>query len=115
MLMETSVISLAFSPDSKLIASGTKSGKIKVWDIENGKCRNKLSTAHSQGVTSVCFNRDASQLLSASFDSTLRLFGLLSSKLLKEFRGHTAWVNNAIFSGDYNMVISGGRFIYIKF
>jgi WD40 repeat-containing protein SMU1 len=113
MLMETTIISLAFSIDSKLIASGTKSGKIKVWLIENGKCRNKLSTAHSQGVTSLCFNRDASQLLSASFDSTLRLFGLVSSKMLKEFRGHTAWVNNAIFSRDYDKVISGGRCIHI--
>lgn len=113
MLMETSVLCLSFSRDSKLLASGARNGKIKVWDIEQGKCRNKLSTAHSQGVTSVSFSEDSTQLLSASFDQTLRIFGLISGKMIKEFRGHSSWVNSAIYSQDYTKVISGGRYLIV--
>lgn len=31
-----------------------------------------------------------------------------SSKIMKEFRGHTAFVNDARFSADFNTVVTGG-------
>ena len=40
-------------------------------------------------VTCLQFSKDNSQLLSASFDMTVRVHGLKSGKTLKEFRGHT--------------------------
>jgi WD40 repeat-containing protein SMU1 len=54
----------------------------------------------------VCFNRDGSQVLSTSFDHTVRLHGLKSGKTLKEFRGHTSFVNDAIFSNDMSRILS---------
>lgn len=46
------------------------------------------------------------QVLSGSFDGTVRVHGLKSGKMLKEFRGHTSYVNDAIFSADGAQVIS---------
>ena len=40
-------------------------------------------------MTCLQFSKDNSQLLSASFDMTVRVHGLKSGKTLKEFRGHT--------------------------
>ena len=43
-------------------------------------------------VTCLQFSKDNSQLLSASFDMTVRVHGLKSGKTLKEFRGHTRFI-----------------------
>lgn len=39
-------------------------------------------------------------MLSGSFDGTVRVHGLKSGKMLKEMRGHSSFVNDAIFSAD---------------
>lgn len=44
----------------------------QVWRILNGTCLNRIERAHSKAVTCVCFNKDSSQLLSGSFDQTIR-------------------------------------------
>ena len=49
------------------------------------------------------------QVLSGSFDGTVRVHGLKSGKMLKEMRGHTSFVNDAIFSADGSQV--GRRWI----
>ncbi|XP_058641272.1 WD40 repeat-containing protein SMU1 isoform X3 [Onychostoma macrolepis] len=106
MMMDEAVLCLAVSHDSDMIASGAQDGKIQVWRILNGTCLNRIERAHSKAVTCVCFNKDSSQLLSASFDQIIRLHGLKSGKMLKEFRGHTAHINDVIFSHDGQHVIS---------
>lgn len=37
-----------------------------------------------------------------------RIHGIKSGKLLKEFRGHTSFVNDAVFSSDSSRVLTGG-------
>jgi len=54
----------------------------------------------------VALSKDGTQVLSASFDGTVRVHGLKSGKMLKEFRGHTSYVNDAIYSSDGSQVIS---------
>ncbi|KAG0051325.1 Serine/threonine-protein kinase smu1 [Gryganskiella cystojenkinii] len=106
MAMESAVLSLGFSKDSEMLASGAQDGKIKVWKIQTGQCLRRYSPAHQGGVTSVCFSPDGTQVLSASFDLTVRLHGLKSGKMLKEFRGHTSYVNHASFSLDGTQILS---------
>lgn len=72
MMMEEAVISLAFSRDSEMLASGAQNGKVIVWKIATGQMLRRFEKAHSMGVTCLQFSKDNSQILSASFDTTLR-------------------------------------------
>uniref|UniRef100_A0AAY5EEX7 WD40 repeat-containing protein SMU1 n=1 Tax=Electrophorus electricus TaxID=8005 RepID=A0AAY5EEX7_ELEEL len=79
---------------------------VQVWKIQSGQCLRRFERAHSKGVTCVSFSKDSSQLLSASFDQTIRVHGLKSGKCLKEFRGHSSFVNEATFTPDGHHIIS---------
>ncbi|KAJ4458162.1 putative Smu-1 suppressor of mec-8 and unc-52 protein [Paratrimastix pyriformis] len=60
------------------------------------------------GVTCMQFSRDGSHLLSGSFDKTIRVHGLKSGKLLKEYKGHQSFVNCLTYTSDGNRIVSGG-------
>lgn len=82
-------------------------GKIKVWKLQSGQCLRRFEKAHSKGVTRVRFSKDSSQVMSCSFDHTIRIHGLKSGKLLKEFRGHTSFVNDVVYAADGHHILSG--------
>jgi WD40 repeat-containing protein SMU1 len=86
MVQEGSVLCCAFSRDGDHIATGNQTGQIRIWKLSTGQCLRKFLQAHPQGITSVSFARDGTQILSTSFDQTARIHGLKSGKTLKEFR-----------------------------
>jgi WD40 repeat-containing protein SMU1 len=106
MMMKKAVLCVAVSRDNSLLASGSQSGQIIVWRIASGTPVRTFERAHSQGVTSLSFSTDGTQLLSASFDQTVRVHGLQSGRMLKEFRGHKSFVNGAVYSHDGSKVLS---------
>lgn len=106
MMHEDAILCCSFSKDSKYLVTGSQSGQLKIWKISSGSCQKKFNQAHSQGITSVSFSKDNSHLLTSSYDSTVRVHGLKSGKTLREFRGHTSFVNGAIFSKSNDLIIS---------
>ena len=66
------VKSVAFSPDNKVLASGSEDKTIILWDVETGKQVNSLSK-HAGSVNQVTFGRDGSLLVSASADASVMI------------------------------------------
>ena len=87
------VRSLAFSPDGKILASGSLDCTIRLWNVETGQCL-QILTGHTSGVQSVAFSNDGTTLASGSNDKTIRLWNLQTRECLLVLSGHT---NNIIF------------------
>jgi WD40 repeat-containing protein SMU1 len=86
--------------EGRFDTAGDQAGCIKVWKVATGRCLQKFERAHGDGVTSVYFSNDSTQVLSASFDGSMRVHGLRSGRMLREFRGHKSYVNSARYSVD---------------
>ena len=57
-------------------------------------------TGHTEQVYQVALSADEKQLLSASFDKTIRLWDFGGGRELKRFEGHAAGVQGACFGPD---------------
>ena len=76
------VNSLKFSPDGKILASGSDDSTIKIWDVENEKELRTLS-GHSDNVMSISFSPDGKTIASGSLDKTIKLWDVESGKGLQ--------------------------------
>lgn len=100
-------LSLAFSPDGKVLASGTSEGNIQLWDVASGKIAATLK-GHSNSVNCVAFSSDGKVLASASGDSTIRLWDIQTARNTTTLNGHTSYVQALAFSLDGKRLVSGG-------
>jgi WD40 repeat protein len=98
---------IAFSPGGDLIASGTVSGAIQIWNASNLSSIATIRGHHGQ-VTSIAFSSDGSQVVSGSDDGTVRIRPVTSSEeQLAPIPGHDARVTHVVFSSDGSRLVSG--------
>ncbi|MBM3234980.1 hypothetical protein FJZ31_01645 [Candidatus Poribacteria bacterium] len=106
------VYSVAFSPDGKLLATGTgmrydiveRSGEAKVWEMPSGKLITILK--HDGAVLSVSFSPDGNMLATGSFDNTAKVWEMPNGKLIATLE-HDNDVYSVAFSPDGNMLATG--------
>ena len=73
---QASLQALAFSPDGRLLATGSKDTTVKIWEVATGRELQTLFGAAGE-VTSVAFSRpDGAHLAVASGDGVVRVYVL---------------------------------------
>ncbi len=98
---------LAFSPDSRFLASGYKDNMVALWDLATGTTKLTLGP-HSDNVASVAFSPSGRLLAAASFDGVLVLWNIMDGTLNKTLAAPTDQHNNywvpatTLFSPDGN-------------
>jgi WD40 repeat protein len=80
------VTSVAFSPDGRLVVSGSVEGAVKIWRAESGQMEQTLA-GHRQTVQTVAFSPDGRIVASGGRDGTVRLWSVATGKPLAVIGG----------------------------
>ncbi|KAJ8067013.1 hypothetical protein OCU04_004393 [Sclerotinia nivalis] len=108
-----SVNSVAFSANSKLLASASHDRTIKVWDAATGTLQQTLE-GHSGWVKSIAFSADSKLLASASGDRTIKVWDAATGTLQQTLEGHSDSVNSIAFSANSKLLASASHDRTIK-
>jgi WD40 repeat protein len=68
-----SVFAIAFSPDSKTLASAWSDDTVRLWDGRSGAALQTLK-GHTNYILAIAFSLDGKTVASASSDRTVRLW-----------------------------------------
>ncbi|MGK7892085.1 MAG: WD40 repeat domain-containing protein [Xenococcus sp. (in: cyanobacteria)] len=104
--------SVAFSPNSDMLASGSNDRTINLWDLNQSEAEPKPinigKKEHNFWVGSVAFSPNGQKLASGSYDKSIRLWDL--DRLDEEpviLRGHEQSVTSIAFYSDSKKLVSG--------
>ncbi len=113
------VLGIAFSADSKLMASGGFNNDkgtyfTRLWDVETGKeLRRFIHSKQSYGIRSLAFSPDTKTLATRAHDGRLRLFDVDTGKARKTFPpdGGGRQPGSVAFAPDSKTVAAAGNSI----
>ncbi|MGL4421473.1 MAG: WD40 repeat domain-containing protein, partial [Gemmataceae bacterium] len=70
-----SVVTMAFAPDGKSLATGSDDKTVIIWDTATGQRRQTL-TGLKDSVTTVAFSKDGTRLAIAAGSDGIHIYGL---------------------------------------
>jgi WD40 repeat protein len=104
------VLTLAVSPDGKILASGGGDAQIVLRDSETGAVLNRL-IGHSRQLAfnGLAFSPDGALLASGAMDQKVLVWEVASGKIRYELSGHAEGVQSVSFSRDGKLLASAGN------
>ena len=100
------VLSVSFSPDGGLLATGYENGAVQLWDAD---CvfRGVVLSGHSRRVLAVDFSPDGSRLLSTGDDGIVKVWDHEAQTVAATVDTHGGPIRGARFRGNDEIVCAG--------
>jgi hypothetical protein len=98
------VTRVAFSPDGKILATGSLRGAVRLWNPLSGTEIKRLA-GHESDITALAFSPDGAVLVSASRDGVLRLWNVLSGNEILTIQAE----HSVAFSPNGRLLATGGQ------
>lgn len=108
--MPSDAITVAFSPDGRLLAIGHRDGSVSLRDLARPQASAASAPGHQDLIQSIAFSPDGRRLVSASNDGQVRRWQV--QPLAAEgapLRGHRGAVYSAAFSPDGKLIVSSSE------
>jgi WD40 repeat protein len=102
---EQFVFKVAFSPDSRRLASCSQDRKVRVWQIDSGACQ--VLRGHTDEVYAAAFHPDGTRLATGGRDRAVWLWDLERGEEVARLPGHTSYVWSLAWSPDGATLASG--------
>ncbi|MCX6351845.1 MAG: hypothetical protein NTX03_08275 [Bacteroidetes bacterium] len=104
---------ISVSENAKYLAMGLASGELVIYRPETGK--KQIIKAHNSAISSVSINPDNSQIATASFDNSIKIFSTENpDDAPYEIRKHSSYVLVVCFNKDGKQLASGSKDIRIS-
>jgi WD40 repeat protein len=98
--------STRFSLDGKYLLA-VYGNEIVVSDVASGQ-ELQVFRGHTDTSWDLALSPDGTDVLSASYDGTARLWDIQTGQEIRQFRGHTGAVDSVAFSSDGQRILTGG-------
>ncbi len=102
------ITALAWSPDSKRVASASLDKTVLIYDVANQK-NLFIYQGHTDAVTAVAWSPDGKYIASGSADKTIQIWNAASGERVLTLSGHTGAVTAVAWSPDGKRVVSSSE------
>ena len=109
------MLCVSWSPDARIIATGSMDSTLRIWDPETGKPKGDALRGHSKWITALAWeplhllsNREDCRVVSSSKDTTIKVWDTIQQRPVFTMSGHTAAVTCVRWGGK-NWIYSGSQ------